>query len=109
MIKEKISNSINAYADERFNEYRTQISGDVAQSISVMSGVIVVGAIALLSTIFIGLAVGFGLSVWLGSHFYGFGIVGLVILFTNLLVIIFRKKWIEKPVFKLMNKVLRGD
>jgi len=80
----------------------------VAQSISVMSGVIVVGAMALLSTIFVGLAIGFGLSAWLESYFYGFGIVGLVILSANLLAVIFRKKWVEKPVFLLMSKALRG-
>jgi len=82
----------------------------VAKISATISSLFSVIAIAILTCVAI-IIISFGIAFWIGSEIgnvsYGFFIVGGFYAFAGLLVYLFRKQWIKKPVSNLViNKIL---
>jgi len=111
---DRIRERLTEYIDQRFDDYRGQLSHDVSEGISILAGLIAIWTVGILLVVFVGfslaLLLGWGLSYFMGTLGYllGFVIITLVILGGGLWVLSRRVKLIERPVFKLISQSLRA-
>lgn len=107
-LKNKMAGRVADFMDDRFDEYRGQISIDISKGLSKLSGVIAIWSMIIISLIFAGLALAIGLGLIIGSYIAGFAIIAVLQLFVMYMVFRNKKKWIEDPIFTISKKALRG-
>lgn len=101
---DKITDDLEKYVKTNYELIRLETTKSVADiSSGLMSGILV-GAMGFLSLLFIGLSGGFFLSQLLADYCLGFGIVAGFYLLLAIILMLFRKSLIEKP---LKNIIIR--
>jgi len=94
-------------AETKAELWKLRTVAKVSATISSLFSVIAIAVLTCVAMIIIS----FGIAYWIGSEIgnvsYGFFIVGGFYAFAGLLVYLFRKQWIKKPVSNLViNKIL---
>jgi Putative Actinobacterial Holin-X, holin superfamily III len=94
-------------AETKVELWKLRAAGKISETISSLFSVI---AIAILICVAI-MIISFGIAFWIGSEMgntsYGFFIVGGFYVLAGLLLYLFRKHWIKKPVSDLIiNKII---
>ena len=111
---EQLRVKITQYVDERFEEYRGQISIDLAHGLAALAGLIAIWTLAIVCVLFVAftLALVFGwiFSFWIPSFAYvlSFMLVATVLIAGAYYLLQHKKKHIEDPVFKIMSESLRS-
>ncbi|MEM7104429.1 MAG: hypothetical protein AAF502_14930 [Bacteroidota bacterium] len=108
-LKNKMANRVADFLDDRFDEYRGQISIDISKGLSKLAGVIAIWTMIILFLVFSGLAIALGLGALTGSYIAGFAIVAVIHILIMYLVMKNLGKWIEEPIFNISKKALRGS
>ena len=108
-LTKKIANRLTAYVDERFEDYRNQITMDLSKGLAALSGVIVIWTIIILIVVFIGITLSFFLGKVLNSNTYGFLIVTGVMIIGGSLIMLRRKALVESRVLEIAKRALRVD
>ena len=103
-----MADRVTDFLDEKFDDYRSQISIDISKGLSKLSSVIAIWTMILICMIFAGLALGLGIGALIGSYLVGFAIVAFLQLLAMYLVYMKRTKWIEEPIYNISKKALRG-
>jgi hypothetical protein len=94
-------------AETKVEIWKLRAAGKISETVSSLISVM---AIAVITCVAITI-VSFGIAFWIGSEMgnvsYGFFIVGGFYAFAGLLLYLFRKQWIKKPVSNLIiNKII---
>lgn len=111
---DQIKDKVTVYVDELFQEYRGQITIDLARGLSALAGLIALWTMAIVCVVFIGttiaLLIGWLLSFYLNTFGYiiGFLLVSMSFLGAAYYVLKHKDKYIEQPVFHTMSDALRS-
>lgn len=112
-ITDRVKDSITEYVDEKFDQYRGQISFDLSRGLAALAGLVALWSVAIISGIFLAitlsLLIGWLLSLVMaeGGYLVSFGMMALAIIAGTYFLIKNKKQYIEDPVFKIMSEVLR--
>lgn len=101
---EEISESLKRYLNTNYELIKLKAVERFTVILADLISDFLVGLVVFLFVFFTSLWAGFYLSVRLGDNFSGFGIVAGFYLLVGLIMIILRKKVVEKP---LRNKIIR--
>lgn len=103
----RIVDKINPHVDEKFEEYRLQVSSDLARGISESAGILVLLASGTLILAFAGLALGLLIGLWFDRLALGFLVV--TIIYIGIFFYLFYKgrKIIQSKVLEEMSESLR--
>ncbi len=107
--KKMITDRVSAYVDNRFVDYKSQISEDVSRGIANLAGLVVIWTLVIISLLFVGFTLALLFGYMLKSNLIGFGIVSAIILLIAVLVFVNKEKWIEQPVYESTTKALNGE
>ncbi len=94
----ELSADLQQYVRVQSDILRLELTSKVAVGSSVLALVILVALIAFVLVIFMALSLGLWLSDVTGSYVQGFGIVTAIIFVKLLLILVFRKKLITRPI-----------
>ena len=94
-------------AETKVELWKLRAAGKISETVSSLISVIAIAIISCAAIIIIS----FGIAFWIGSELgnvsYGFFIVGGFYAFAGLLLYLFRRQWIKKPVSNLIiNKII---
>lgn len=101
-----LSKDLQQYVRVQSNILRLELSGKLAVGSSVLALFILVALIAFVFVIFLTLSVGMWLSEIMGSYVQGFGIVAGLLFLKLILILIFRKQLITRPI---QNAIIRAS
>lgn len=101
----ELSSNLQDYVRVQSDILRLELTSKLAVGSSVLALVILVALIAFVFVIFITLSLGLWLSELTGSYVQGFGIVTGIIFLKLIVVLVFRKKLITRPI---QNAIIRN-
>lgn len=113
-LGDKLKETLTEYIDEKFEEYRGQLANDLSSGLSGLAGIVAIWSLFIVCLIFIAITIamllGWFLSNWMNDFAYvlSFLIVAVVLLTSAYFILINKRKYIEKPVYKIMSKTLRN-
>ena len=100
-----LSKDLQQYVRVQSDILRLEISNKLAVGSSVLALVILVALLAFVFVIFLTLSAGIWLSELMGSYVQGFGIVTVALFLKLVLILIFRKQLITRPI---QNAIVRA-
>lgn len=112
-ITDRVKESLTDYLDDKFEDYRGQIALDLARGLGSLAGLVAVWSLAIISAMFLSIAValllGWLLSFFMASFAYtlSFLLIALVLIGAAAYIIKHQEKYIITPVFNIMSKSLR--
>lgn len=112
-ITDRVKDSITEYMDEKFDQYKGQISFDLSRGLAALAGLVALWSVAIISGIFLAitlsLLIGWLLSFVMdeGGYLVSFGMMALAIIAGTYFLIKNKKEYIETPVFEIMSNVLQ--
>lgn len=113
-ITDRAKNMVTDYIDTKFEDYRGQISLDLARGLAILAGLVAIWTLAIVCLMFVsisfGLLLGWVLSFWLDRFAFvlSFLIIASFLLAVAYYLLVNKKTYIEDPVFKIMAKALRS-
>lgn len=94
-------------AETKVELWKLRAAGKISETISSLISVIAITILFCVAMIIVSLGVAFWIGSEMGNISYGFFIVGGFYAFAGLLLYLFRKHWIKKPVSNLViNKII---
>lgn len=96
---------IQEYIEARLDLIKLQAAENISRMISNTAVIIILGLLSSLILIFLSFSAGYYLSSLLNSNVLGFLCVAGFYLLMLLIILLFRKKIIERPVIKSMVKI----
>jgi Putative Actinobacterial Holin-X, holin superfamily III len=94
-------------AETKIELWKLRAAGKISETVSSLISVIAIAILICVATIIVSLGVAFWIGSEMGNISYGFFIVGGFYAFAGLLLYLFRKHWIKKPVNNLIiNKII---
>lgn len=95
---EALSDDLKVYFDTNVKLVKLQaLDRSALLGSSVISSVII-GVVGLMFTVFLSIAAALYIGVLLESYFLGFGCVAAFYLLTGIVLLVFRKAWLERPI-----------
>jgi len=95
-------------AETKVELWKLRAVGKIAETSSSLVSAFAIAVLCAVAIIILSIGVAFWIGTELGELSYGFFIVGGFYVFAGLLVFLFRKKWIKKPVSNLViNKIIK--
>lgn len=113
-ITDRAKDLVTEYADAKFEDYRGQISLDLARGLAALAGLVALWTLAVVCVMFLSftlaLLLGWIFSFWLKSFAYvlSFALVATALLSAAYYLFKNKEKYIEEPVFKIMAETLRS-
>jgi O-antigen/teichoic acid export membrane protein len=93
-------------AETKVELWKLRATAKISETISSLISVIAIAILIVVAVTIVSLGVAFWIGSEMGNISYGFFIVGGFYAFAGLLVYLFRKKWIKRPVSNLIiNKI----
>ena len=112
-FSDRLKDRLQSFTNARFEDYRGQLTNDLARGVAVVAGLLVLWSLVLVVLLFVGLMLAFllawALRPWLGDLAYvgGFGLVALAMAGLAWRFLRQRLQLIELPVYRLLLQVLR--
>lgn len=113
-ITDRAKDMVTDYVDTKFEDYRGQISLDLARGLATLAGLIALWTLAIVCLMFVSitlaLLLGWIFSFWMKSFAFvlSFLIIAIGLLSGAFYLLIHKEKYIEEPVFKIMADTLRS-
>jgi hypothetical protein len=113
-FSDRVKDKVQSFTDQKFEDYRGQVSVDLARGIATAAGLVALWTAIVLVLLFGNIALGFFLAwlirPWCGDLSYALSFGGIALVFCGLCywVIRYRFKYIEMPVFRLISHALRS-
>ena len=113
-LTDRVRDTLTEYIDTKFEDYRGQISLDLARGLAALAGLIAIWTLAIVCLMFVSitfaLLIGWALSFWMSSFAFvlSFLIVAVILLGAAFYILMNKEKYIEEPVFKIMAETLRS-
>lgn len=113
-ITDRVKDVLTEYLDDKFEDYRGQISLDLARGLASLAGLVAIWTLAIVCVVFVSIAfallLGWALSFWMSSFAFvlSFLIVAVILLCSAFIILLNKEKLIEEPVFTIMAKTLRS-
>jgi len=104
-----LSKDLQQYVRVQSDILRLEVGNKLAIGSSVLALVILVALLAFVFVIFLTLSAGIWLSELMGSYVQGFGIVTVVLFLILVLILIFRKQLITRPIQNAIISVAVND
>ena len=104
-----LSKDLQQYVRVQSDILRLEVGNKLAIGSSVLALVILVALLAFVFVIFLTLSAGIWLSELMGSYVQGFGIVTVVLFLLLVLLLIFRKQLITRPIQNAIISVAVND
>lgn len=114
-ITDRVKDSLTDYLDDKFEDYRGQIALDLARGLGSLAGLVALWSVAVISVIFISIAIalllGWAFSFFIQSFAYvlSFLIVAVILILAARYIVKHREQYIVTPVFEIMAKTLRSN
>lgn len=104
---EELTEKLSSYANTNIELIKLEITENTSTVVSGLSAGLIIGLIGIIFLLFGSLSLGYYLSQWLGSKEIGFGIVAGCYFLLGIILILFRKSLIVRPIRNLIiQKVL---
>ncbi len=113
-LTDKIKESLAEFVDEKFEDYRGQISNDLSQGLGGLAGLIAIWSLVIICTLFVALSIalllGWFFSFWWSTlgYVFSFLLVSSLLIGLAFCVIRYKKTWIEAPVYKIISQLLNN-
>ncbi len=113
-LTDKIKEALAEFVDEKFEEYRGQISNELSKGIAGLAGLVVIWSMAIMGCLFMAFSVALLIGWVLSFYWPVFGYVVSFLCISCCLIILayclFKKKQtlIEQPVYKIISILLEN-
>lgn len=113
-ITDKIKEALTEYIDEKFEEYRGEISNDLSKGIGGLAGLVAIWSMFIICLLFVSFSIalflGWLLSFWLNlpAYIISFAFISILLITAAYLIFKNKKRYIEAPVYKIISKALNN-
>lgn len=92
------------YVDTRLHLFQLQAAGQLAKATGIFSALLLAILLFFVAIIFMGMALGFWIEVYTGSFALGFACSAGIFVLLLVILIIFRKRLLQRPMLHFMIK-----